>query len=86
MIARADNGECDLIAKRIKNKKEHGYVYQDGKFKPDSIKKSSVSPLKLIRSKTAPITFTCTPPGSGIRMGIDRNEDGVLDADVEGHS
>ncbi|MCL7421582.1 MAG: hypothetical protein M8364_11825 [Methylobacter sp.] len=24
-------------------------------------------------------TYTCTPPGSGVRIGIDRDEDGVPD-------
>src|SRR5262249_19687789 len=27
------------------------------------------------------ITFTCVPPGTGTRLGIDRDEDGLLDAD-----
>ncbi len=27
------------------------------------------------------LTFTCTPPGSGVRVGIDRDEDGFLDGD-----
>jgi hypothetical protein len=27
------------------------------------------------------LTFTCVPPGSGLRMGIDRDEDGVYDGD-----
>lgn len=82
LMARADIGECDLIAKQIKNKREFGYVYQDGKFKPDNIKKPSVYPLKLVKSAKKGITLTCAPPGSGIRMGIDRNEDGVLDGDT----
>ena len=29
------------------------------------------------------LTYTCTPPGSGVRIGIDRDEDGVLDGDEE---
>jgi len=29
------------------------------------------------------LTYTCTPPGSGVRAGIDRDEDGVLDGDEE---
>ena len=82
LMARADIGECDLIAKHIKNNREQGYVYQNGKFKPDSIKLPSVNPLKLVKSTKNGITLTCTPPGSGIRMGIDRNEDGVLDGDT----
>ena len=30
---------------------------------------------------TAPLTFTAVPPGSGRRIGIDRDLDGVLDGD-----
>src|SRR5262249_49137498 len=31
-----------------------------------------------------PLTFTCTPPGSGARIGIDRDRNGVLDGDEPG--
>ena len=27
------------------------------------------------------LTFTCVPPGSGVRMGLDRDEDGYYDRD-----
>ena len=27
------------------------------------------------------VTYTCVPPGSGTRVGIDRDEDGFLDQD-----
>src|SRR6185436_3752886 len=27
------------------------------------------------------LTYTCVPPGSGVRSGIDRDEDGALDRD-----
>jgi len=27
------------------------------------------------------LTFTCVPFGSGTRIGIDRNEDGIYDVD-----
>jgi hypothetical protein len=30
---------------------------------------------------TQELTFTCIPPGSGMRIGIDRDEDGTYDAD-----
>ena len=81
LIARADLNECDLIAKKMTNKNERGFVYQNGKLTPDSVKETAILPLTLIKSTIDDITFTCTPPGSGIRMGIDRNENGVLDAD-----
>jgi hypothetical protein len=35
----------------------------------------------LAQTAGQPLTFTCAPWGSGIRMGIDRDLDGVLDAD-----
>ncbi len=31
------------------------------------------------------LTFTCVPPGSGLRIGIDRDEDGFGDADELDH-
>ena len=27
------------------------------------------------------MTFTCVPPGSGLRIGIDRDDDGIFDRD-----
>jgi hypothetical protein len=27
----------------------------------------------------AEVTYTCVPPGSGTRIGLDRDEDGVFD-------
>jgi hypothetical protein len=35
----------------------------------------------LIAGTDQYLTFTCAPWGSGIRMGIDRDLDGVLDGD-----
>ena len=29
----------------------------------------------------APVTFTCVPPGSGVRLGVDRDGDGHRDGD-----
>ena len=28
-----------------------------------------------------PVTYTCTPPGSGFRLGVDRDADGYRDGD-----
>jgi hypothetical protein len=33
------------------------------------------------QQKDGELTYTCTPPGSGVRMGIDHDEDGILDGD-----
>ncbi len=32
-----------------------------------------------LAASQGPLTYTCAPPGSGTRMGIDRDEDTVLD-------
>lgn len=85
LMARADNGECDLIAKGYRQHNEYGYLYRDGNFIPDSIKKTNLSADALTRHAKNGITFTCTPPGSGTRMALDRNEDGILDGDAHHH-
>src|SRR5262249_38000049 len=79
-LARAANGECDVVAKR----NGRGFVYQSGIFRPDSIREAPVTlsqPGDLSSTARGEITFTCVPPGSGVRIGIDRDEDGTLDAD-----
>ncbi|MCA9700717.1 MAG: hypothetical protein KC431_24535, partial [Myxococcales bacterium] len=30
-----------------------------------------------------PVTYTCVPPGSGRRLGIDRDDDGMRDGDEQ---
>ena len=42
---------------------------------------SAVATTALRQDATAPVTFTCTPIGSGPRLGGDRDEDTVLDGD-----
>lgn len=83
LMARADVGECDLIAKQTYGKREQGYLYANGLMKTDSVNQPAVTSAKLLLSVKNSITFTCTPPGSGYRMGIDRNEDGILDGDIK---
>ncbi len=80
--ARADVGECDLVAKQP----GRGYAYQDGTglFTPDRSDIAALSDAALrqlaIDTGTA-ITYTCAPPGDGVRLGIDRDADGVRDGD-----
>ena len=35
----------------------------------------------IAEKKGQELTFTCVPPGSGFRIGIDRDEDGIYDTD-----
>jgi hypothetical protein len=78
--------ECDLIAKVVEDGRQHGYVYEGEVgsvdwFKPDT-GGASIADATLRGKATTPgqeVTFTCAPPGSGNRMGIDRDDDALPD-------
>ncbi len=79
---RADAGECELIAK-ARFGTETGFVYiGSGSFKRD---RSAQAPLSqgLLKALAlvAPVTYTCVPLGSGVRLGVDRDGDGFWDGD-----
>jgi DNA-binding beta-propeller fold protein YncE len=84
LIARADAGECDLVAKgRILD--EVGFLYVGGgRFQVD---RRALPPIgdrdlrRLVTVTGAALTYTCVPPGSGTRIGIDRDLDGAFDGD-----
>jgi hypothetical protein len=85
LLARANVGECDLIAKANGTSRERGYFYiGSGQFIGDEAGTPSVSHTALRQLASQPareVTFTCTPPGSGARLGVDRDGDGALDGD-----
>ncbi len=85
LIARADAGECDLVAKASVGQREAGFFYTGGgKFASDRrrLKDIPEAVLRQLASESgAELTYTCAPPGSGERVGIDRDEDGFLDGD-----
>jgi YVTN family beta-propeller protein len=76
----------NLIAKGTIDGKLHGLVYQPSSatYLCDSTNLGSFTRAQLVTKIGAgdQLTFMGVPPGSGIRMGIDRDEDGVLDGDV----
>jgi hypothetical protein len=85
MAARADAGECELVAKGRVGPHEAGFLYVGGgRFRGDRQDQAELSGEQLIRIATArggALTYTCVPPGSGERIGIDRDLDGILDGD-----
>jgi len=91
LIDRARAGECDLVAKGGSpdpERGEKGYLYDvgSGLFLGNRSQDSPLSDASLRQRalrKGGELTYTCTPPGSGLRAGIDRDEDGVLDGDEE---
>ena len=57
---------------------------RDGQFEADRAAEPAIDRTALealISSANQYLTFTCTPWGSGVRVGIDRNLDGILDGD-----
>src|SRR5436309_451768 len=88
LIDRARAGECDLVVKGGSEHGEKGYLYDvaSGLFIGNRRHDAPVSDASLRQTASqrgGELTYTCTPPGSGVRIGIDRNEDGVLDGDED---
>jgi hypothetical protein len=85
LISRALAGESDLIVKGYVNGKIRGWLFQgDGSFKPDKSSEPAVADADLRATAFSilqELTYTSVPPGSGLRAGIDQDEDGVLDGD-----
>jgi DNA-binding beta-propeller fold protein YncE len=84
---RADAGECDLVAKTTVFNDEAGFLYVgSGLFASDrrgqpSIPAAALSSLATVLGR--PVTYTCVPPGSGKRLGVDRDGDGAWDGDEQ---
>ncbi|MGI9283207.1 MAG: hypothetical protein ACR2PX_26750 [Endozoicomonas sp.] len=78
--------ECDLVAQGKVNGKNRGYLYvpdQNG-YRPDNSSEQMIPAgqlRRLARQSNNTLTFTCTPPGSGYRIALDRDQDGVLNRD-----
>lgn len=85
LMSRAAAGECDLVAKANIGDDEAGFLYnnRDG-FIADRGNSPPI-PLYFLRalakSGDSAITFTCTPPGSGVRIALDCNANGRFDGD-----
>jgi hypothetical protein len=72
--------ECDVVVKTVEGGVEKGYVRESGgTYLPDD-NGAAISEATL-RAKANPggdaqtLTYTAVPPGSGVRIGIDRDED-----------
>jgi DNA-binding beta-propeller fold protein YncE len=78
----------DLIAKGTIDGIRRGLLYQPSSntYRPDSTNVTALTRSQLADKIQIGDTLTImgVPPGSGMRMGIDRDLDGVLDADVPG--
>jgi DNA-binding beta-propeller fold protein YncE len=82
---RADAGDCDLVAKARIDDDETGFLYVgSGLFARHRRGLPSITDAalrSLAKDSGRPVTYTCVPPGSGERIGVDRDGDGVWDGD-----
>jgi hypothetical protein len=91
--ARAAAGECDLVVRgrreiRSGSRKkdlEVGYLYQPatGVYRMSIAAAAPLTEAELRPNANAaePITYTAVPPGSGVRIALDRDLDGSYDGD-----
>jgi YVTN family beta-propeller protein len=83
LVAQAQAGKCDLIAKGSLGGVNKGFVLdvQTLSLLPDSLLEQPLGEAALRASVTGAdvLTYTGVPPGAGVRLGIDRDRDGWLD-------
>lgn len=87
--ARAAAGDCNLVVKARVGNRERGYLFENGKFTQDVTSAPALTDFQLrallgvlgFGVQTDALTFTCVPPGSGFRVGLDRDADGMADGD-----
>jgi YVTN family beta-propeller protein len=73
--------ECDVIVKGSVGGVKRGWVRNPGgNFRSDKNEIIADASLRALATSEGPLTYTAVPPGSGVRMGIDRDGDGVPDA------
>ena len=84
LMARAGAGDCDLTARVWEGKTLRGWLYENGAFRSDRSQDRLLDFDALVNRYPGggePITFTCVPPGDGMRSALDRDLDGFLDGD-----
>jgi hypothetical protein len=84
LMKRAVAGDCDLVARGWEDKAQRGWLHRGVAFLGDRTDAAALQLDALLsqsRRHREPITFTCVPPGDGVRSALDRDLDGYLDGD-----
>ncbi len=85
LVARAAAGDADVTVKGLINGEQRGWqLLGNGDFESDKLSEPNLTgpQLRALPQQTGQeLTFTAVPPGSGTRIGIDRDEDGLLNRD-----
>jgi hypothetical protein len=84
--SQATAGNIDLIVKGTVDGRIRGLLYQPGSanYRLDTTNLTALTRAQLTAKiqNGDRLSIMGVPPGTGIRMGIDRDEDGLLDGDV----
>jgi DNA-binding beta-propeller fold protein YncE len=87
--ARAVAGDCELVVHETLRGKPAGFLFVPGRtaFAPDRAGDPELSDpeLRAHAARGGALTFTAVPRGSGRRLGLDRDLDGILDGDACDH-
>lgn len=87
LIALADRGEIDLVVKGVNGSDRRGWYRLDDSnaktanfFQSDeNDTENTLAEILAMAGSGTEMTFTAVPEGSGLRMGVDRDEDSVFD-------
>ncbi len=83
LIARAAAGDCDLIVKGTIGGTPAGWLRQSNGLYSRDLSGAADLDDTALRALAATagqeLSYSCVPPGTGTRAGLDRDEDGVLD-------
>jgi hypothetical protein len=77
--------ECDVVVKGQVGADPRGWRRESGTNETDTIYRDDMNQtitganLRLLAGTDGPLTYTCAPPGSGTRMGIDQDRDLAFD-------
>jgi DNA-binding beta-propeller fold protein YncE len=83
LIARDNSNHCDLVVKGVLANQQRGWVYAGANmFRSDRASEPLIDKTTLRQQAQTvgqDLTYTCVPPGSGQRIGVDRDQDAFLD-------
>jgi DNA-binding beta-propeller fold protein YncE/mono/diheme cytochrome c family protein len=82
-LALADSGKVGLVVKGRQGGVARGYTYVGGgDFQSDrASQRVSAAMLRMLAGPGSELTWTVVPKGTEWRIGVDQDEDGVLDRD-----
>ena len=80
LLLAGTDGECEVVVKGTIGGVLRGFVrLSNGMFLDDLNSLHTDAQVRAFAVSDGPLTYTCAPPGSGRRMGVDRDADGLVD-------